>query len=429
MNRAEAGGPREVDKETSDSHTNTCHPSDPSHRSLASLPSTCIPVSGPPTTVRTPTTIPRRYSSSEEPTSFEESKFWKKQSPVKPGTPVMKQGNSFGLLSRTLSNTTPSSHHNNYQQPMGRGFRHGTIITNHHNVKHRRTNSTSFESFTASCEDAWDSNLEDTLVSNMSGMSCNNRVRTVSNSCSNKVPHSTPNKEMILPKQQNHDIKLPDQQQHLVEVEVETNTVSSPSSSSFNPNAVRKSIPGSASCLPRSGAKPATPPADPDPKLSKFKKLVYDDEVTDMNQLRSMSWSGIPQEVRHVTWKLLLGYLPVVKSRRNQVLESKRNDYDQLVSRYYNNMTPTSDEMWRQIHIDIPRMQPLISIFQQELVQKMFERILYIWSIRHPAAGYVQGMNDLVTPFFVTYLSEFTPGQAFKDVESFDVSFNGELDY
>lgn len=78
--------------------------------------------------------------------------------------------------------------------------------------------------------------------------------------------------------------------------------------------------------------------------------------------------------------------------------------------------------MWRQIHIDIPRMQPLISIFQQEVVQKLFERILYIWSIRHPASGYVQGMNDLVTPFFVTYLSEFIPGHSLTDVETFEVS-------
>ena len=34
------------------------------------------------------------------------------------------------------------------------------------------------------------------------------------------------------------------------------------------------------------------------------------------------------------------------------------------------------------------------------------ERILYIWSIRHPASGYVQGINDLTTPFFVVFLSD-----------------------
>lgn len=52
-------------------------------------------------------------------------------------------------------------------------------------------------------------------------------------------------------------------------------------------------------------------------------------------------------------------------------------------------------------------MTPLMPIFQQIVVQQLFERILFIWAIRHPASGYVQGINDLVTPFFVVFLSEF----------------------
>ncbi|EDO38220.1 predicted protein, partial [Nematostella vectensis] len=47
----------------------------------------------------------------------------------------------------------------------------------------------------------------------------------------------------------------------------------------------------------------------------------------------------------------------------------------------------------------------------------IFERILYIWAIRHPASGYVQGMNDLVTPFFVVFLSAYADG----DLENYDV--------
>jgi hypothetical protein len=31
-----------------------------------------------------------------------------------------------------------------------------------------------------------------------------------------------------------------------------------------------------------------------------------------------------------------------------------------------------------------------------------------MWAIRHPGTGYVQGMNDLAAPFFVTFLSEHT---------------------
>jgi hypothetical protein len=35
------------------------------------------------------------------------------------------------------------------------------------------------------------------------------------------------------------------------------------------------------------------------------------------------------------------------------------------------------------------------------------ERILYVWAIRHPDSGYVQGINDLVIPFFQTFLAAY----------------------
>ena len=45
---------------------------------------------------------------------------------------------------------------------------------------------------------------------------------------------------------------------------------------------------------------------------------------------------------------------------------------------------------------------------------QLFERVLYIWAIRHPASGYVQGINDLITPFFVVFLTEYLdPGKSF----------------
>ena len=40
------------------------------------------------------------------------------------------------------------------------------------------------------------------------------------------------------------------------------------------------------------------------------------------------------------------------------------------------------------------------------VICQIFERILYIWALKHPASGYVQGINDLVTPFFVVFLSQ-----------------------
>jgi hypothetical protein len=70
---------------------------------------------------------------------------------------------------------------------------------------------------------------------------------------------------------------------------------------------------------------------------------------------------------------------------------------------------------YRQIQKDIPRTMPESSLFQNEQVQFMLTRILYIWSLRHPASGYVQGFNDLCIPFFIVYFLEQFPN---KDIDT-----------
>lgn len=112
--------------------------------------------------------------------------------------------------------------------------------------------------------------------------------------------------------------------------------------------------------------------------------------------------------MRAVTWRLLSGYLPTSLERRNTLLERKRLDYQNLVDQYFHvdSRDEAQQDTYRQIHIDVPRMNPHVPLFQQTCVQEMFERILFIWAIRHPASGYVQGINDLVTPFFIVFLQE-----------------------
>uniref|UniRef100_A0AAY4DPC9 Rab-GAP TBC domain-containing protein n=1 Tax=Denticeps clupeoides TaxID=299321 RepID=A0AAY4DPC9_9TELE len=140
---------------------------------------------------------------------------------------------------------------------------------------------------------------------------------------------------------------------------------------------------------------------------------------TTAEELRKHSWSGIPREVRPITWRLLSGYLPANMERRELVLRRKREEYFGFIEQYYDSRTDEHHrDTYRQIHTDIPRTNPLIPLFQQPLVQEVFERILFIWAIRHPASGYVQGINDLVTPFFVVFLSEFVE----EDVENFEMS-------
>lgn len=142
-------------------------------------------------------------------------------------------------------------------------------------------------------------------------------------------------------------------------------------------------------------------------KIEKFKALL-DDPQLNLRDLKELSWSGVPRKMRSITWRLLSGYLPTSLERRNSILEHKRLNYLNLVEQYFRVeiRDEAQQETFRQIHIDMPRMNPHIQLFQQTLVQEMFERILFIWAIRHPASGYVQGINDLVTPFFIVFLQE-----------------------
>ncbi|XP_053506326.1 TBC1 domain family member 22A isoform X3 [Ictalurus furcatus] len=152
-------------------------------------------------------------------------------------------------------------------------------------------------------------------------------------------------------------------------------------------------------------------------RLDKFRQLLAGPN-TDLEELRKLSWSGIPRQVRPITWKLLSGYLPANAERRASTLQRKRQEYFGFIEQYYDSRNDEHhQDTYRQICIDIPRMTLEIFALQPKLIE-IFERILFIWAIRHPASGYVQGINDLVTPFFVVYIFEYIE----EEVENFDVS-------
>ncbi|XP_077324637.1 TBC1 domain family member 22A isoform X1 [Lithobates pipiens] len=154
-------------------------------------------------------------------------------------------------------------------------------------------------------------------------------------------------------------------------------------------------------------------------RLEKFRQLLAGPS-TDLDELRKLSWSGIPKPVRSITWKLLSGYLPANVERREGTLKRKQKEYFAFIEQYYNSRNDeTNQSTYRQIQIDVPRMSPETLILQP-VVTEIFERILFIWAIRHPASGYVQGINDLVTPFFVVFISDYVAEE--EEVENVDVS-------
>ncbi|GJN92725.1 hypothetical protein Rhopal_005761-T1 [Rhodotorula paludigena] len=169
----------------------------------------------------------------------------------------------------------------------------------------------------------------------------------------------------------------------------------------------------------------------------KFLAVLGEDNV-DLGELRKLAWSGVPNELRTMVWQLLLGYLPAPASRRATTLARKRSEYASLVRQAFSRGVKGLDgPIWHQISIDVPRTRPGVKLWMTEATQRSLERVLCVWAIRHPASGYVQGINDLVTPFFEVFLEGYIVVEALfacqatnltqlpladADPETFDVS-------
>ncbi|BGP17991.1 hypothetical protein JCM10213_005030 [Rhodosporidiobolus nylandii] len=134
-------------------------------------------------------------------------------------------------------------------------------------------------------------------------------------------------------------------------------------------------------------------------------------ESVDLAELRKLAWNGVPGELRTMVWQLLLGYLPLPLSRRSSTLARKRSEYASLVKHAFSRGVSGLDSaIWHQISIDVPRTRPGVLLWAAEATQRSLERVLYVWAIRHPASGYVQGINDLVCPFFEVFLEGYIDG-------------------
>ncbi|KAL1736123.1 rab-GTPase-TBC domain-containing protein [Schizophyllum commune] len=140
-------------------------------------------------------------------------------------------------------------------------------------------------------------------------------------------------------------------------------------------------------------------------------------EDVNIAELRKIAWAGIPQDLRPMAWQLLLGYIPLATPQRTATLQRKRQEYLSLVEvAFARDRQGLDQQIWHQIEIDVPRTRPGVRLWMHAATQRSLERILYVWAIRHPASGYVQGINDLATPFFQVFLSAYIDA----DPETFD---------
>jgi hypothetical protein len=133
--------------------------------------------------------------------------------------------------------------------------------------------------------------------------------------------------------------------------------------------------------------------------------------IVSLRELRKLAWNGIPPYHRPTVWKILVGYLPTNVSRRETTLKRRRSEYADAVRRHYDipddSRTNSEQETLRQVLVDVPRTAPDVPLFRNRRVRRCLGRLLYVWATRHPASGYVQGINDIVTPLLAVFIGEY----------------------
>lgn len=124
--------------------------------------------------------------------------------------------------------------------------------------------------------------------------------------------------------------------------------------------------------------------------------------------------------LRSETWSILCEYYPVDQELRESTLARKRSEYTDLVQHYFGRVPQFEDTVemlslrvdemsqyevknFKQIKLDVFRTQP-IQLFTHSALKTMMIRLLFVWSMRNPASGYVQGINDLVSPLIIVQL-------------------------
>jgi len=113
--------------------------------------------------------------------------------------------------------------------------------------------------------------------------------------------------------------------------------------------------------------------------------------------------------------------MPVHRDRQEEGLARKRREYAEVCEEYVSREKSESEiKLLKQIQVDLPRMcpGPNMGFFLHPRVQGLMERALYVWALRHPASGYVQGINDLITPLIAVFLSpKMPPGETLESLD------------
>jgi len=163
-------------------------------------------------------------------------------------------------------------------------------------------------------------------------------------------------------------------------------------------------------------------------------------EVIDKRSVADVVWLGVPAGCRRTAaWQVLLGYRPVASQRQDSALRQKRQLYAEMRAPLYGTSVEEHEPLQmssthsnsaasegcggddllslEQIRRDLPRLAVCTAtedecrlrvqaVLEDARVVSMLERLLFVWAVRQPSPGYVQGLLDVALPLLLVFLSE-----------------------
>lgn len=138
---------------------------------------------------------------------------------------------------------------------------------------------------------------------------------------------------------------------------------------------------------------------------------------TRRGELQRLAWNGCSVGTRAPAWRMLLRCEPLAYAERDAGLAERRTQYAKLqrimggpgvgcCCEDVRERTEFGVSMLRQIDMDLPRTHPTLPLFHVERVRSAMRRVLYLFAVVHPECGYVQGMNEVLTPLMTVFLLE-----------------------
>eukprot|EP01017_Pseudomicrothorax_dubius_P007554 TRINITY_DN1235_c0_g1_i1.p1 TRINITY_DN1235_c0_g1~~TRINITY_DN1235_c0_g1_i1.p1 ORF type:complete len:400 (-),score=74.96 TRINITY_DN1235_c0_g1_i1:107-1306(-) len=212
-------------------------------------------------------------------------------------------------------------------------------------------------------------------------------------------------------------------------------------------------------------------------KIEELLRLFQQEDI-DSSQLKTLSFNGIPDDLnglRSLAWKIILGYLPSMRSTWSSHLKEMRRNYYDFVEEFLTPKTPKNSdlnkqpeeekvddhplsnksgsqwkvlfedlELWETVEKDTKRTRADMDFFQKPTLLKReishkfvgvvkkyksfqepneygdkdthnqaLQRILFIYAKLHKALGYVQGMNEILAPIYYCFAND--PDEDFKE--------------